>query len=478
MVVLAFLLACADSEPTTLPGVDAPLTISLVNPTSCSFCDPFAGVDTLRVDVLVDWAVVASEAYRYPDEEVVLPALTDFGVVRVQLVGLAGGEVRSVGRTQEIALQPEVALTVPMLFLPANTTIPLTATMTADRSRHTAIRRRDGSVVLLGGVNPDRNGTFASTERFDPATWSFSVFDGGSLPAGVGGSRTAYAGTDEWLLLGGFVTGPNGDVASSTAGVLSEVDGTVRPGPSLLTPRNGHCFAMYRERLGIVFGGTADTNAAELLKLSDATGDWELVNVPMRDFDQTLVSACVALPDQSVFVNGDTAAATGRWSYAEGDTDAGEGFVPVEALGEGADRYVDGPLLEVVGDRVWIAGGADPYTGSAIDGARWFDPAQNGFLPAVALGAARFDPSFDRWINPGWLVVGGGWSTTDRTRAEASVELVNPETEARGPVVSFERDRPGAVLTTLLDGAVLITGGYDAGDDGVIDAAVFLPWVE
>lgn len=477
--MLWILLACASDRPTTLPGVDAPLTVELVNPTTCSFCDPFVGLDTLRVDVLVDGGVVSSEAFDYPGDEVVLPDLADFGVVRIRLVGLSGGEVRSVGRTLEIALQPETSLTVPMLFLPANTTIPLGANMTADRSRHAAFRRRDGTVLLLGGVNPDRDGTFSSGEVFDPATWSFQVYGGGNLPAGVGAPRWSWAATDEVLLVGGFVTSPSDDdVPSATTAVWSQADDQIRPGPGLNTPRDGHCFSMYRGRLGIVFGGTADSNAGELAKLSDNTGDWELVNVPMRDFDQTLVSTCATLPDSSVFLVGDTAASTGTWSYDEGDTDAGEGFRPIDLLGEGADRQVDGPLAVAVGERVWIAGGADVAGGQAVDDGRWFDPARNGFLPAPSLAEARFDPSVDAWIEPGWVVVGGGWADTGHTRAVSSVELVAPEADLAGPLVPADRDRNGLIVTTLLDGTVLVTGGYDAGDDGVIDAALVLPWVE
>ena len=471
-------LACAGSAPTTLPGIDAPLTVELVNPTSCSFCDPLEGIDTLRVDVLVDGLVADSASFGYPGEDVVLPALSDFGVVRIRLVGLAGGEVRSVGRTREIALEPEVAVTVPMLFLPANTTIPLSASMTADRSRHAVLRRRDGRVLLLGGVNPDRDGTYSSGELFDPETWAFSTFEGGNLPSGLGSPRLGYAGTDEWLLIGGFVTGPTGDVASATSAVWAQSTDLVRAGPDLVTPRNGHCFVMYRERLGIVFGGSSDTNGGELLKLSDQTGDWELVNVPMRDFDQTLVSGCVALQDGSVFVVGDDAASTGRWSYDEGDTDPGEGFRPVDALGEGADRSVHAPVVARVDDRVWVAGGADPYLATAIADGRWFDPDLNGFVPAPGLGAARVEPGVDPWIDAGWYVVAGGWLDEDHVRAEASLELVNPAAGTRGEVIPFDRDRNGVSVTTLLDGTVLLTGGYDAGDDGVIDAALVLPWVE
>jgi hypothetical protein len=474
--MILLLLACNQEQPTVIAGVDAPLTVTLVNPTTCSFCDPFLGVDTLRVDVLAGDTVVASQSFS-PLDDLLLPGLLDFGVVRVQLVGLSAGVVVSAGRTQEVALDPGSPRDVPMLFLPANTVIPLPAEMTADRSRHVAVRRRDGRVMLFGGVDPSREGTFSSIDLFDPATWSFGVFPG-ALPAGLADPAVAWTGTDELLLAGGFVTGPSGDVPTATTAAWSQVDDTVRALPPLSVTREDACLAMYRDRLGLVLGGTDETDAGSLVKLDETTEDWSFVDVKLRDFDQTQVSACLGLGDGRVFLQGDDPASTGTWSYDEGDTDAGLGFVPVDLLGEGADRFVHLPLVAQEAGGAWVAGGMDTNTGTAISDTRWFDPARNGFLPMTPLADARLDPSWDRWLVEGWYVVGCGWRDGARLSPTDSVELVSPGEGLGTPATPFDRDRNGCAVTTLLDGSILVTGGYDATDDGVIDAAVMVPWIE
>jgi len=477
VILPALLLACGTPAPTYVDGPDSPLTLRLVNPTSCSYCDPFQGVDTLRIDVLVGTEVVESASFSWPEDELVMPGLDGFGVVRVQLVGLQAGVVISAGRTAEIPLAPDTPIEVPILFLPSNTAIPLSATMTADRSRHVALRRRDGSVVLMGGVNPDHDGTFASVERFDPTTWTFAT-EPTELPGPVASPRRAWTGRDEFLMVGGFNTSPTGDVASSSTAAWSEVTGEVRATASLYAPRNGHCFAMYRERLGIVLGGNADTAAGELVKVSETTADWEFVNVPMRDFDQTQVTACVGLADETVFVQGQDAASTGIWAFGEEDSDAGEAFTPSVALGEGADRYAKSALVLPIGVDAWVAGGVDPFTGGALDDSRWFRVARNGFEPGLPLGEGRVDPAADEWIVPGTWVVGCGWKEESRLTGAESLEIVDPVTGSRSPLVVLDRDRDGCALTTLLDGTVLVTGGYGPLDDSVVDAAIVVPWID
>lgn len=471
------LLACGTPPPEYVDGPESPVTLRLVNPTSCSFCDPFQGVDTLRIDVLVGTEVVETASFAWPEDELVMPGLDGFGVVRVQLVGLQAGAVVSVGRTAEIPLAEGTPIEVPILFLPANTAIPLAAEMTADRSRHVALRRRDGAVLLMGGVDADHEGTFSSVERFDPATWSFGV-EPTELPGSIAAPRMAWTGRDEVLLVGGFNTSPSGDVASTATSAWSQETGELRATAPLNAARNGHCFTMYRERLGLVLGGTLDTTAGELVKVSETTADWEFINVPMQDFDQTLVTGCVGLADGSVFVQGQDAASTGVWAFGEDATDAGESFTASVALGEGADRYAKSALVRAIGADAWVAGGIDPFTGGALDDTRWFRVARNGFEPGPPLAEGRVDPSADPWIVSGIWVVGCGWKEESRLTGAESLELLDPVTGTRSPPVLLDRDRDGCAVTTLLDGTVLVTGGYGPLDDAVVDAAIVVPWLE
>ena len=93
MTLLLAVLACREPEQVTLGGRSASLAVTLLNPTRCNPCDPWRGVETLRVRVLAGADVVAEASF--PREgDLVLPDLPGFGVVRVELEGLGGGQVR------------------------------------------------------------------------------------------------------------------------------------------------------------------------------------------------------------------------------------------------------------------------------------------------------------------------------------------------------------------------------------------------
>lgn len=475
--MLIWLLAChREGDVLTLGGRQATLRVEVVNPANCSYCDAFAGVDTLRVDVRIADAVVASDSFAWPEETPELPDLPEFGVVRVEMVGISGGVVVSAGRTAEVAMDPEAETTVPLVFLPANTAIPLIAEMRADRSRHVAWRRPDGTVALLGGVDPERESTFSSVEHYDPASFAF-VDAGMALPASVAAPRVDRTGDGDRILAGGFQAAPWGEEPSTFAAAWVELDDTIVPAGTLNEPHHGHCFSMYRDRIGILFGGNDESDAGELVK---PTGDaWSWSRVPMFDFDVAQVTGCVGLADQRVFLQGTSESSTGTWTYDEGDTDPGRSFTRMTLTGEGADRFVRGALLRRVGSgAVWVVGGEDVQTGEVLAGGRFFDPTLGGFRGGPGLVEARYDPVADDWIRGDWLVVGGGWSDSGRRHPVASLEWVDPVAAEAGPRVPLDRDRDGPTFTTLLDGSVLVAGGFDAGDASAVDAALVVPWFE
>ena len=93
----AFLLLACNREPVVevIPGVTTALEVLVSNPTSCPSCDAFRDVDTLRLEVSVGEDVVASDTFAYPGEDVTLPDLDGFGVVRITLLGLEDGRART-----------------------------------------------------------------------------------------------------------------------------------------------------------------------------------------------------------------------------------------------------------------------------------------------------------------------------------------------------------------------------------------------
>lgn len=470
---LLTLLACKQPDVIVVGGRHTDLQVRLVDPTGCADCDPFAGVDTVRLEVWRDGAVVATDSFAWPDETPELPDLEGFGVVRVAMVGLADGDVVSAGRTAEVALVPDTAQEVPMVFLPANEAVPIAAPMGVDRSRHAATRLADGSVLLVGGVDRDRNRAWDSMERYDPVAGAFVEVDA-TLPGWAAEPRLGTNPSGELFVVGGFVPVDGEEVAIADAARVDPVDLSVSEVGAMNLPRSGHCFALYREKQGVVLGGATDTEQAEYFRQS-AEGDWGFTIVPVRGLQQGDVAGCATLPDGRVFVQGADAVATGVWTHLDDET-PGEAFRRMDEQSPHL-RFARGPMVAALADgRAWVGGGEGTETGEVEADARVFDAGERRFGEAEPLGVARFEGRLDPWIVEDWAALGCGWADAARTTPEDTLELRDLATGDAGPVVRLDRPRPGCAVTTLADGSVLVTGGQDASSPGAPTAALVVPW--
>lgn len=452
-----------------IDGSVAGVAVELVNPTSCSDCDPFAGIDALELQVLVDGEAVATETWSYPAESISLPDLDGFGVVRIVLFGLSGGAVYSAGRTPLISLAPGEDRQVAMTFLPVNRALPVTGDMVSPRSRHAAWRRHDGKVLLLGGLAPDRRRGFTGTETWDPDVGRF-VEATAELPGEVGDPVLDPQDDGTVFLVGGV--GPEGGGSVLTAVYDDNADTVVRTG-DMVWPRSGHCVSRYLSTQGMVFGGTSSTDQADYFRLDEA-GSWSFAGVVMLDFDQAGVSGCATLPDGRTFVQGLSASATGIWDYTEERVDgytAGNAF---DAVAGGQGRT--GPTLQRLDDgRVWILGGA-PDGGDAVSSTRFFSAEGDYFEEGQAMEARRAWPKLDRWISGDWYAVGCGWEDAGRETPADSLELIDPVSARSTELVGFDRSRDGCAISVLRDGAVLVSGGFAEGEDDEPGAALVVPW--
>ncbi|MDP2308666.1 MAG: hypothetical protein Q8P18_21775 [Pseudomonadota bacterium] len=477
---LLLLFACREPVIEVIPGVSTALEVVVTNPTSCPACDAFRDVDTLRLDISMGDVVVASDTFAYPDEAVTLPDLADFGVIRITLLGLAEGRVLSAGRTAEIVLVPDAELSVPLVFLPVNRALALDAPMLTDRSRHVALTRRDGSVVLIGGVDPQGERATATTERFDPTLGTFAEFSAYASPA-VASPVAAVLDGGDTLLVGGYALLAGATVAVENASVFDDTLGTFSAIGSLSQGRNGHCVAMFRERQGIVLGGSAADSGggADYLKPDGESGEWGFIPLEMRDFDAAAVTGCAVLTDGSVYVQGSDAASTGVWDGGDTELDPAEAFFPMNEGNAGDFRYVSGGALFPTDDgSIRILGGADVGTGAVYADGRLYAPDAKRFVSVEGFGEPRFAPQIAPWITPGWYAAGCGWTDSTRTAGEATIELVSPVEGMSGPAIQLDRARPGCGLSVLLDGSILVTGGYEVGNTAVLDAALVVPYVD
>ena len=488
--VLALSAGCKTRPLEIGPGPDAAVTIVLVNPTTCSDCDPLSDVNTLRLDVVrsATGEHIATDSSPYPGEPPSLPDLTGFGVVRVELLGLSGNEVVSVGRTAPFAVAPGQRATIPMLFLPANRAIALTAELVEARSQHVAFRRIDGRIALIGGVEPAGVRRFDSVEVYDPATHTFAP-DASGVPIPL---FSAVNALDDGSLL---LVGGEGSTGVRQSGVqVYEVSGEGLPGAMVLQsalpePRSRGCVARVGPQKGVVMGGVdpvSGDSVVDVMRLG-AEG-WEFTRAAVDGLDNAAVSACIGLDDGRVFVLGDDASQTGFFTY--GDTDGSLTFASVAGGDSGdsgdsgdGDQFVrsptlyglDGGLDDGLDDgRVWLTGGV--REGRVRSETYEIRADRGSFVPSMPMDVARARPDVDAWLDPGTLAIGCGWADDALTEGAEGVEILALDSEER-LTVDLDRARPGCTMSVLPDGALLVSGGFRATDGDQVGAVIVLPYL-
>ena len=467
-------LAACKTRPLEIgAGPDAAVTIELVNPTTCSNCDPLSDVNTLRLEVVrsATGERIATDSTPWPGEPPSLPDLTGFGVVRVELLGLSGNDVVSVGRTAPFAVAPGQRATIPMLFLPANRAIALTAELVEARSKHVAFRRIDGRIALIGGAEPAGVRRFDSVEVYDPATHTFAP-DAAGVPIPL---FPAVNALDDGSLL---LVGGEGSTGVRQSGVqIYEVSGEGLPGAMVLQsalpePRSQGCVARVGPQKGVVMGGVdpvSGDSVVDVMRLGDS--GWEFTRAAVEGLDNAAVSACIGLDDGRVFVLGDDGSQTGFFTY--GETDGALTFASV-ASGDG-EQFVRSPTLYGLdAERVWVAGGVRDGT---VRSETWeLRTDRGGFAPSMPMGVARARPDVDAWLDPDTVAVGCGWADDTLTEGAEGVEILALDSEQR-VTVDLDRARPGCTMSVLPDGALLVSGGFAATDGDQVGAVIVLPYL-
>lgn len=463
-MIFVLLAACKTRGITYVAGPDAGISIVIVDPTTCSDCDPLEDVDGLRVDVVrpETGEVLATDSFPWPGDAPEVPSLTDFGVVRVELYGLQGSNVVSAGRTAPFAVDPGNPATIPMLFLPANRMVPLTGNLWEERSRHVSFRRPDGRIALIGGVDRFGEDRFDSSELFDPATHTFGPDAiAPNLPAFPAWVREVDG---DLLMVGGEDPGENRESLGWVYEVSADgAQGVLAPQGAMEVPRSKPCVGLAGERIGVVMGGVDDVEGdavVDVMRLGDA--GWGFVRGEAPGLDSKAVLGCIGLGDGRVFVLGESATQTGYFSFAEDET---LDFIQVGSQGP---SVANAALRLLDNGHVWIGGGV---SGDEVQGETWeFRPDEGTFASSASFAEARARPEVEPWLFSDTLAVGCGYSEANLEEGAASVEIV--DLDGVGIQVDLDRSRPGCSMTVLPDGALLITGGYDANDAGQLGAAV------
>lgn len=489
-LLLPVLLQACDSinlAPTEVEVVadTSTVTLALRNPTQDA--DPLASITSLRVDVKVDGVAMVSESFDWPLEDgasAIMEHLTEYGIVRFEVAGISGGQVLSFGRSAEMVIPPGEDIRVPITFLPINTAFALTEEMQGRRSRHMATRRPDGTILLVGGHSAEGGTTFDDLEVFDGASFTLS-HPSGRLPEAAAAPAGGWLEDGTLLLVGGESRASAGGVGTQSISLYDPVDETVEQVASLGVPRQDHCAAHYIPSGFWVLGGPGsmdiDGSYGDLVRESGSGDGWNDELVTLRgSINSAEVTACIA--DESsgkVYVQGKTALSTGVWDVRGGAVAAGEAFQAISG-NYGDAAFLWHPIVRIIEPgTVWIAGGGDfsePQYPSSTEG-REFRMDSGVFVRGNGLTDPRQSASVDDWIVDGWLVVGCGFTDYRGITSSNSVEILDPLTGDRGPQVQLDRDRPGCQVSTLLDGSILVTGGFGpTSTPGDATMAIIVPW--
>jgi len=481
--LLLSILGCKDKEPEPVVEIESDaVVLRLVNPTDE---DPFIGVSTLRLEVAVEGEVVATSEFE-PGGSPDLGDLTDYGAARFRLAGLSGTEVLSYGRSSEVVLYPGADRSVPILFLPVNEVIPITADeMAADRSAHLATRLRDGRVLLVGGRAPDGFAAYADLELYDPDLLEFQSL-GDSLPQGTTDLVGSWTGDYTELIVAGGTELQIGEVSTAATISIDAESLQVDIVDDMNAERSGHCFTIFKDTSGLALGGNEGVASGDYLKVDSNSGIWIWDQIDLKGLDESLVTGCATAESGKVFVQGLDEGSTGVFDYTDlarlQNSDIEDAFSPLSS-GDDFLALEGAMLIPVPGDAVWVGGGivrdlSDAFSNEPNEEGQLFLLDSDTFVTAAAPEVTRVDGSWDHWIEEGWAVLGCGSADGTAVNIQTRVELIELKTGDRlSTDVVMDRQRADCRLTTMLDGSVLITGGFSATQVGQSTAAVLVPYL-
>ncbi|WP_437954919.1 thrombospondin type 3 repeat-containing protein [Sorangium sp. So ce119] len=310
------------------------------------------------------------------------------------------------------------------LYDPATDLWTPAASMGTPRSRHTATLLADGRVLVLGGVKRrTQSDVLASAEVYEPGANAWTPV-APMADRRVGHTATLLA--DGRVLVAGGQYNRYGDPPLATCEIYDPATGTWSPASSMANPRGGHAAVLLADGKVLVAGG----GSAEVY---DVASDTWSPTAPM--VDGRYAREATRLLDGKVLVTGDMDSmgwlgtgggeraevydpATGTWTAAPG--------LPVPPPpGSHASGGIHGHRAALLPNgHVLVTGGHEWMAADCLDIHHMECVGEDH---VVFHGAQTYDPATGGWT----------WGAMDWARAYHTV-------------------------TPLLDGRVLLAGGYDS----------------
>lgn len=331
-----------------------------------------------------------------------------------------------------------------------------TGSMTMPRAFHTATLLADGKVLVAGGTDEF---TFLNTaELYDPARGTFTPT---STP--MTSRREYHSATllpnGRVLIAGGY----DGSHSVSSAELYDPANGTFTATASMTVARHSHTATLLADGKVLIAGGyDASLHLLNTAELYDPEhGTFTATNGPMTS--RRVVHTATLLPNGKVLIVGGLDGSTSFIPTAELYEPASGMFVatssPTTGVRNTATRLQNGTVL--------IAGGFKP--GNTADSAEVYDADRGTFAPANAhMRSAREDHTATLLANGQVLIVGGYEMGLGHFNYQPEAELYDPS--PRTFVATTARllaDRYEHTATLLLNGNVLIVGGYTGASQGL-----------
>ena len=331
-----------------------------------------------------------------------------------------------------------------------------TASMLEPRSGQTATLLPDGKVLIAGGMRRNQD-FYKSAELYNPSTGKFQPT--GEMNQRRVGHIAVLLGSGKVLVAGGWIGGGGTDSAElydpATGRFTAIAKMTIQRGrPSATLLADGDV---------LITGGEEREN--ESLTSAEIFHVNTLSFQPTRSMHHARVShTATLLNDGRVLIAGGY---TGDVSSSAELYDPKAGaFTETGGLGTARCKHTAGLLPD---GKVLIAGGSDSrgWYGN-LNNAEIYDPHTGKFSPTSAMNDSRFKlPDEAVQLASGKLLIAGG----------------SKEVEVFDPAIGRFLTVPGRMNdnwhymseTKLLDGSVLLAGGYPNNDQTTAEAWIYRP---
>ncbi len=359
-------------------------------------------------------------------------------------------------------------------WLPAPASADPAGTMIVPRYNHTATRLPDGRVLVAGGLTQSGPNfvTTATCEIYDPATNSWTA---------TGPLHEARENHDAILLTDGQVLVAGGRVTDAlslkTSEIYNPATGTWLEAGPMLTVRKSPKLALLPDGQVLVAGGNGHEQNAPRLKYCELfnpdTGKWtdtgDLI-VGRRSYEMA------SLDDGRVLLDGgnsDSVAGGFQRKDTETYNPATGTWTKVGDLITGRDQHEQVRLDD---GRVLLAGGfVGPASAETVTRiCNLFDPTTNVWTQTRALVVPRAFFTANLLPDGNVFAVGGSPDYYTVQSALSSTEEYDPIAGRWHLLAStLEHARFAHTATTLLDGSVLVAGGFADGET-VPEAEIFI----